>query len=228
MYTGPNIVREGLILHLDAANRKSYVNGTTVWNDLSGRGNNGTLINGPTFSSANGGSIVFDGINDYVNLGTSTTPSNTDFSYSVWISTNQTGGIIFGADFCGDAGGHYMYAGAGIFGFRVIGGSSVIITANSYPYISNNWYNVTCTKSSSTMSIYVNGILSGTGVSPNITNPNLFTRYIGVRGGVLSSPASCGSTYLAGNISMVVMYSKTLTRDEVSKNYNATKGRFNL
>ena len=57
----------GLILSLDAANIKSYTSGSTTWFDRSGFGTNGTLTNGPTFSSANGGSIVFDGVNDYVN-----------------------------------------------------------------------------------------------------------------------------------------------------------------
>jgi hypothetical protein len=65
-YRGPHIVTDGLILSLDAANNKSYPRSGTTWNDLSGNGNNGTLVNGPTFSSANGGSIVFDGTNDVV------------------------------------------------------------------------------------------------------------------------------------------------------------------
>ena len=62
----PKIITDGLVLYLDAANPYSYVSGSTVWNDISRGGNNGTLINGPTFSSANNGSIVFDGTNDYV------------------------------------------------------------------------------------------------------------------------------------------------------------------
>ena len=66
----PKIVTDGLVLCLDAASRKSYPGSGTTWFDRSGNGNNGTLTNGPTFSSDNGGSIVFDGTNDYVNCGT--------------------------------------------------------------------------------------------------------------------------------------------------------------
>ena len=62
---GPNIITNGLVLALDAANTKSYVSGSTVWRDLSGNNNSGSLTNGPTFNSANGGSIVFDGVDDY-------------------------------------------------------------------------------------------------------------------------------------------------------------------
>lgn len=53
---GPNIVEDGLVLYLDAANKKSYPGSGTVWKDLSGNGNDGTLTNGPTFGSTNLGS----------------------------------------------------------------------------------------------------------------------------------------------------------------------------
>ena len=57
----PNIVSDKLVLYLDVANTRSYVSGSTIWNDLTPDLNNGTLINGPTFNSANGGSLVFNG-----------------------------------------------------------------------------------------------------------------------------------------------------------------------
>ena len=64
----PRIVTDGLVLYLDAANNRSYPGTGTTWSDLVGS-NNGTLNNGPTFSGANGGSIVFDGSDDYINMG---------------------------------------------------------------------------------------------------------------------------------------------------------------
>ena len=68
LFHSPSLVTSGLVLCLDAGNPKSYPGSGTTWTDLSGRGNHGTLVNGPTFNSANGGSIVFDGSNDYVEL----------------------------------------------------------------------------------------------------------------------------------------------------------------
>ena len=68
VFAGPEITESGLVLALDAGNLKSYPTTGTTWTDLSGRGNTGTLTNGPTYSSANGGSIVFDGVNDYVTV----------------------------------------------------------------------------------------------------------------------------------------------------------------
>ena len=62
----PNIVTDNLVFCVDAANTKSYSGSGTIWKDISGEDNDGTLVNGPTFSNDNGGSIVFDGTNDYI------------------------------------------------------------------------------------------------------------------------------------------------------------------
>jgi hypothetical protein len=83
----PKIVTDGLVLYLDAANSYSYVSGSTSWNDISRGGNNGTLVNGPTFNSGSGGSIVFDGVNDYCtfsNLPTGFQAGITNYSISIW------------------------------------------------------------------------------------------------------------------------------------------------
>ena len=64
----PRIVTDGLVLYLDAANQRSYPGSGTTWSDISRGGNNGTLVNGPTFDPGNGGSIVFDGVDDYVSI----------------------------------------------------------------------------------------------------------------------------------------------------------------
>jgi len=61
-----SIVRNGLVLHLDAANRKSYPGTGTTWTDLSGLNNNGTLTNGVSYQSVNQGAFNFDGIDDFV------------------------------------------------------------------------------------------------------------------------------------------------------------------
>ena len=64
----PSLVTTGLVLNLDAGNSVSYVGSGTTWNDLSGS-NHGTLTNGPLFNAGNGGSIVFDGIDDVISFG---------------------------------------------------------------------------------------------------------------------------------------------------------------
>mgnify|MGYP006213918775 FL=1 len=79
----PNIVTDGLVLCLDAANKRSYIGSGTAWDDLAG-GNNGTLTNGPTFDAGNGGSVVFDGANDYINLGDGLDAKSGDYTFGSW------------------------------------------------------------------------------------------------------------------------------------------------
>jgi len=86
----PRIVTDGLVLALDAGNTKSYPGSGTTWTDLSGNGNTGTLTNGPTFDSANGGSIVFDGTNDYVQVTGSITVTSATFITWIKRDGNQT------------------------------------------------------------------------------------------------------------------------------------------
>ena len=81
--SGP-IITSGLVLFLDAGNTSSYPGSGTTWTDLSGNGNNGTLTNGPTYTSSNGGAIVFDGINDFVNSGSSISLPG-DISVFAWV-----------------------------------------------------------------------------------------------------------------------------------------------
>ena len=82
-----NIVKDGLILDLDAAKRDSYPGTGTAWNDISGFQYNGTLTNGPTFNPSNGGSIVLDGANDFINgsILTNLLKGNTTLTLIIWI-----------------------------------------------------------------------------------------------------------------------------------------------
>ena len=85
---GSNIVTDGLVLALDAANPRSYVSGSSTWNDLSGNNNSGSLVNGPTFSSANNGSFTFNGSTQYVDCGLSTFQP-TALTLSTWVSRSS-------------------------------------------------------------------------------------------------------------------------------------------
>jgi len=87
MFVGPKIVKDGLVLALDAANAKSYPGTGTTWEDLSGN-NNCTLTNGPTFDSENG-VIVFDGTNDLGVVSQISAPTNTSTSIEVFMRFND-------------------------------------------------------------------------------------------------------------------------------------------
>ena len=111
----PRIVTNGLVLALDAANIKSYPGSGTTWTDLSGIGNNGTLTNGPTYSSANGGSLVFNGTDNYVSLPANSINTNADLTLNYWVKTPLPG-----------SGGAYTLSSgytASRYGYRCILGS---------------------------------------------------------------------------------------------------------
>ena len=227
-YYSPKIVTDGLVLYLDAANPNSYVSGSTTWRDISRGGNNGTLINGPTYSSLNGGSIVFDGINEYGSVISNQVITN-DFTFTVWAKrdgdTSTTIGGMFGNH------NHIELSGANIF-FRnsstvvsIAAGNGVTRPAFqiSIPRLNTEWNFYVIRYSGTTFQLYFNGILldSRTAVVVQSLNSN---RY-GIGIWALSY---LPEYYLNGKISQCSSYNRALSPDEILQNYNATKSRFGL
>ena len=216
------IVTSGLVLNLDAGNSLSYPGTGTTWFDISGNGNNGTLTNGPTFNSSNGGSIVFDGTNDYVTTPYMFPSGNLAKSFSVWINANLisqpwiVGGGIDNSD--GRAFGLFL-------------NSTPIFHGNGPTYDmpfngtinASTWYNVSISYNGSVISGYLNGQLNNTKAVILDTYPSPPTGVsLGVNG-IRSSFA-----YFNGKIAQAMMYNKALSAAEVLQNFNATKSRFGL
>jgi hypothetical protein len=217
----PSIVQSGLVLYLDAANTKSYPTTGTAWNDLSRSGNNGTLINGPIFNSGNGGNIQFDGVDDYVNLGTFQAFTN-NFTVSVWCRLNTTGFNILGfyntsSPFNGWGLGYNQSPRDGGFLNFWDGGSwknpNIIVN-------DGQWRQITVAINSTfLLSFYINGVFSASVQGANIAS---FTgnKAIGARNDSLGP--------MSGNISQVKIYNRALSAQEILQNYNATKSRYGL
>lgn len=223
---GPNIITDGLVLYLDAGNTYSYTSGSTVWNDLSRSQTNGTLVNGPTFSTGSLGSIVFDGVDDYAALGTFNGFGSTNRTISVWFKTTITPpGVVRVITFPADDGGSdipaYTLAIApnGTIGIGV-GGTPYDGYINNIPYTLGSWVNITATITSNTLTYYKNSII-GTSVTNTGTVSTNTLGYLGRYNGNYGQ-------YLPGNISNVQIYNRALSTSEVLQNYNATKGRFGL
>ena len=225
--TGARIVRDGLVMYLDAANSKSIVSGSNSWRDLSGNINNATLTNGPTYTGSFGGSIIFDGSNDYgINA---SAPNGFNFnvtnaitaeamiyyspsSYDFWFSGNNSGikyrfGTNPSGQFFWDMGQH------------------VDRNYTSYVLPSNSWQHVTFTGGleggSIITRIYVNGNLITTqneGISVLSTTSDF---YVGA--GETST-----SWLFNGRIANLKIYNRALSASEILQNYNATKKRFGL
>jgi hypothetical protein len=216
----PQIVLDGLVLSLDGANPKSYPGSGPTWNDLSGNGNGGTLVNGPTFSDDNKGSLIFDGVDDYIIIPFSNNLSEYTIQFFCkWISSVGFSERIFGSD----AFGTYTIFNPFNIGFHYnpLGNTPPSVTLPSNVDVGfNNWcqVSVTVSTSSSLVTIYVNGIARNSwGVLPsgNITG-NLF---IGAQNTSLRTNSQVGNFHL---------YGKSLNSQEILQNYDAIKGRYGL
>jgi hypothetical protein len=216
---GPAVITSGLVLELDAGNVKSYQSGSTTWFDKSGNARNGTLTNGPTFNTGSLGSIVFDGVDDYVTGSFSTL---NDFTISCYVKSNDiTSALRFypiGLNFSGSAfGGGIWFGGsfapantAGIYdGNTFITGSSGITT--------NTWTFVTVTRQSSTSTVYIN---NSTPVQGSISSNPIIQYTIGKR--------TDNNWPYNGNISLIQVYNRALSASEVQQNFNATRARFGI
>jgi len=222
----PKIVTDGLVLCLDAGNTKSYPGSGTDWSDLSGNGNNGSLTNGPTYSSDDGGSIVFDGSDDHVTF--TSNPSLTDqITIEVWVklnSTSATNGWI-----CGRERSYRLLYASNSFGWVCATDNNDWYTTGTFigagsvaPH--TNTYQVVVTYDGSNNKIYVNGTLRNTAssISGNIKDVN--NPYYIMRDG-----ANVGDIdYGKGNLYSHKLYNRALTASEVAQNYNALRGRFGI
>ena len=226
----PAIVTNGLVLNLDAGFTPSYPTTATTWYDVSSGGNNGTLTNGPTFSSTDGGSIVFDGVDDFINLGSSLN-ATVEGTISFWIKLTNT--ITSGY-----SGNQRPYGKSGLFECRWGGNASArdrqlcfdigseigfnnALNSTQNIWLNTVWYNVAATYNSVTNSstLYIQGVLDSTGIAGN---PSSQTGQFNVGA---SNPSS---SPINGRISNFLIYNRALTQSEVLQNYNAQKGRFGL
>jgi len=227
------IVSSGLVLLLDAATPLSYPGTGTTWTDLSGNGNTGTLTNGPTYSSANSGSIVFDGVNDYVSFPGSEASvldfGTTNFSFSCWIKPGaNAGGSLNIAGILnkrGNSGNGYRFdIFSGSIRILLVSsgtGGGVVVTANQ-GYVVNNWYHLVGVAENNTVKLYVNSVLqTQTGIYSGTVSNNTSPLEIGRM--ALRSDLSTNST-----IPQASIYNRALSASEVSQNFNALKGRFGL
>ncbi|CAB4157759.1 Concanavalin A-like lectin/glucanases superfamily [uncultured Caudovirales phage] len=220
----PSVVTNGLTLYFDAANVKSYPGSGTAWKDLTGSGVTTTLTNGPTYSSANAGSILFDGINDVANATTSIIDraDGQEITVSSWIKPARTSGqySIVCTNRSNDASIYnwilYQHTSDGALAFH---GDNQ--NKSSYVPTINVWINVTNTVTSTGVStLYINGVSTFvvTGFTYGNGTPGRF--------GIGANPGA--SEAFQGNISQVSIYNRALTQAEITKNFNALRGRYGL
>jgi hypothetical protein len=237
---GENIVTDGLILRYDAGNASSYPGSGTTWSNLASSNFDGTLTNGPTFSSDDGGSLVFDGTNDYV---TSNDPldagdnslaggfqceSGVTFSASAWFKPDDAywyGAVI------GKSGGTgslatfvvwYDHRYSTKYLRTRLAGTQVTINSGD---LTGAWNEVVITWDGSTAKAYLNGSSIDDNVSVGTRSKQTSDFKVGATSG---GGGDDTQRFFNGNIAEVKVYNDALTAAEVLQNYDALKGRFGL
>ena len=231
-----------ILTELDAGNATSYPGTGTSWYDLSGYSNTGTLVNGPTFSSANGGSIVFDGVDDYINI-----PHNSSFNFgsgaftiTLVVASNQlktfanyikkggpqewqnspAGWYASSGNGGGDLSWYWVFAD-GSAHTEITPFSTFSKSNDTFPL---NFFTIT-RDSSGAFARSWNGSYETLSTVPIIGTSTWTANFdnnsnIWIGRGV--------SNYLNGNAAICRIYSRALTQSEILQNYNAQKGRFGL
>jgi hypothetical protein len=208
----PPVVLSGLVVYLDAGNTSSYPGTGTVWTDLSGSGNNGTLVNGPTYSSANNGVIVLDGTNDYIDVPLNMSSTNyTVMGAARYVTVGN--GRTFSAKNNNWLMGHWNSTTENYY-------AEGWVSSPGTGASDTNWriYAATGDISSDSYSMFTNGVLT---VSPNaggVAGPNGFAigSYLGT------------SEFSNSQIGFMLVYNRVLTVGEIQYNFNFFRGRYGL
>lgn len=220
----PSVAVNGLALYLDAANPKSYPGSGTTWYDLSGNGNNATLINGPTFNTSKGGYIQMDGADDYAQIpDSSSLRFTTGFTQIIWVKLNNTI-----TDFYRNLFGkpNYVcygmivewYGGNPILADFLVGG---IRNPIGLGYPSTNWVMVAQTYDSGGGSnnhvLYLRGGATDTIYGTSTGNVDINTE-----------PVRIGQAGLQVDVAAAMLYNRALSSVEITQNYNALRTRFGV
>jgi hypothetical protein len=219
--TYPKIVTNGLVLNLDAGQQNSYPGSGTTWTDLSGNGNNGTLVNGVGFSAEDGGSLEFDGVDDHAVLDTGFQVSTSGtYSFEAWIYKTATktsnAAVLISGGYGGDRDGIQIAT-------EVYGSTGDIRIVSEYGTVTAVYYNG--------VSQILNGGSTGTDTNFNLNE----WIHIAVTGITVNSTDGAAhhigqnnnnTNEYTGRISNLKVYDRALTAAEISQNYNALKSRY--
>jgi hypothetical protein len=212
------LVTSGLELYLDAGDSSSYSGSGTTWTDLSGNGNDGTLVNGVGYSSADGGSLSFDGTNDYVSIPNVATSK--DCTICLWFKENNTGDwtelftFQTGSDSTSTkveatnvANEYKSYNGGFVHGTTLFYHSGSLFQHLALVFDSSN---ATCYQNASQTVQTISsdfGTASTIHLGRQITNSSSYSNW-------------------TGNIAQCLIYDRPLTSSEVTQNFDAHKNRY--
>ena len=241
---GPKLNTSNLVLALDTAERNSYFSGSSAWNDISGNNNTGTIFNGPSYDSTNGGNILFTS-GSFVEISSSNTLSDLSTGNSItlmaWVKRTPGSSswlpIITKASSSGADNVNYelTYAGTGsytssqnsyTFAYRDSTNTSWHAFSSGDGYEDDVWHHVAFTYTMSTGStarFYIDGEFeSGSWRSGNGNSASLNTN----NGPIYIGKTNQAEEFFTGSIGAVQVYNRALSADEVLQNYRVGKERY--
>lgn len=230
---GASIAKDGLVLHLDAANKKSYPGtGTTVF-DISSYKTN-TLVYQATFSNSY---FEFDGTDDNIYMGSLSTNAPQISQIREFVSVEVA---FYPYSVGGDSGPALVRCGLGTditFGFfydRTGRSTSVQWHDGAFKGASSSnnivnldaWNIATFSRNGASISFYLNGVFINTVSS--LTTPTPTPAFLGIGSARAGTGVGTTSQDMAGRISSVKIYNRALTAAEVRQNFEALRGRYGI
>jgi len=226
------IVTNGLVLNVDAGFTASYPNSGNSWYDVSNTAATGTLTNGPTYRTEKGGSLVFDGSNDYVTFGNQNLGlDGSSKTFCAWVKLGATLAsptAIIDKEFDnpgGSYGGWAFWVGSDRKLWWWNTSNQDIRDTGSATIGTNVWTHIAVTYnySTKTAAFYINGSLNSSSSNAGISENSSSTQALAIGAGRIGSASPLG--YLNGNIGNVLAYNRVLTAAEILQNYNAQSAR---
>jgi len=210
----------GLILDLDAGNSESYSGTGSTWHDLSGLNNDGSLINGITYTTDSGGAFSFDGVDDYVLTSVMTTEhiGNIEKSIEVWAKPNAIGSyMIYSTGQGGDNNNRvYSWSSGGLWYVNLGNNNSV---STGVPAVANEWVNITACIKNTVAKIYINGQYIHDKSFLPFTTQNSF---------ILGRHGLSASYSYRGLVSKAKIFNRQLSATEVQQEFETYRGRYGI
>jgi hypothetical protein len=217
------IVQSGLVLNLDAGVSSSYPGSGTTWTDLSGNGNNGTLTNGPTYNSANGGSIVFDGSNDYVTIPYDTSFNSSKITVDCVTRVNSKIHVRPIVNRWANS-WRLLIVNVGFYRFQfdILVANQVYTVRSNFVFDTSSIYHITATYDGTSLKMYINGNLQ----DDLLVSGNLDSSSNDIK--IARNSSYNPSRHLNQNFYNLKIYNRALSAAEIQQNYNALRSRFGI
>jgi hypothetical protein len=227
-----SVITSGLVMHLDAGNTSSYSGSGSTWTDISGFGNNITLVGSPTYSSTNLGNLVFNGSSQYgtiSNVGSPFRQSNA-ITYDVWINVNAGGNLLGVSSSGGQGSGGISTGASNVYHLWTPSnpGSDTNYYNSTAVTFTNTWRHVCIVQNyaSNTRAFYIDGNAVSTTTSGSVTTATPSTGYNLSQADNIGGRYVNSQSYFSGSIAAIKIYNTALSASDVLTNYNALKQRF--